>query len=89
LGNARRRTTGGCTDENATRLTFAKTSARNNLSIPGQEKIQTRVDLDPGVTAPKHKHPGEEIIYVIEGTIVTTVYSFMLPGSHGTKAAYS
>ena len=26
-----------------------------------------RVDLDPGVTFPKHSHPGEEIIYVLEG----------------------
>ena len=27
-----------------------------------------RVDLDPGVAFPGHTHPGEEIIYVIEGT---------------------
>ena len=26
-----------------------------------------RVDLDPGVTFPQHSHPGEEIIYVLEG----------------------
>jgi quercetin dioxygenase-like cupin family protein len=25
------------------------------------------VELDPGVTAPRHTHPGEEIIYVLEG----------------------
>ena len=49
--------------------THRKELSRNNLSIPGWEEIQTRVDLGPGVTAPKHKHPGEEIIYVIEGTI--------------------
>jgi quercetin dioxygenase-like cupin family protein len=29
--------------------------------------IQVRVDLDPGVTFPMHSHPGEEIIYVLEG----------------------
>jgi quercetin dioxygenase-like cupin family protein len=28
-----------------------------------------RVDIDPGVVAPKHTHPGEEIIYVLEGTL--------------------
>jgi quercetin dioxygenase-like cupin family protein len=28
-----------------------------------------RVDFDPGSVAPKHKHPGEEIIYVLEGTL--------------------
>lgn len=43
--------------------------SRNNLDIPGYEEVQARVDLAPGVTAPNHKHPGEEIIYVIEGTI--------------------
>ena len=28
-----------------------------------------RVDFDPGYVAPRHTHPGEEIIYVIEGTL--------------------
>ena len=28
-----------------------------------------RVDFDPGYVAPKHTHPGEEIIYVIEGVL--------------------
>lgn len=41
---------------------------RHNLSVPGLEVIQVRVDLDPGVTFPLHSHPGEEIIYVLEGT---------------------
>jgi quercetin dioxygenase-like cupin family protein len=42
---------------------------RHDLSIPGREVIQVRVDFDPGYVAPKHTHPGEEIIYVIEGTL--------------------
>jgi len=42
---------------------------RHDLSAPGREAIQVRVDIDPGVTAPAHKHPGEEIIYVLEGMI--------------------
>jgi quercetin dioxygenase-like cupin family protein len=42
---------------------------RHDLSIPGREVIQVRVDLDPGYTAPAHTHPGEEIIYVLEGTL--------------------
>ena len=41
---------------------------RHALSIPGREVIQVRVDLEPGVVFPSHTHPGEEIIYVIEGT---------------------
>ena len=40
---------------------------RYDLSVPGREVIQVRVDLDAGVTFPKHSHPGEEIIYVLEG----------------------
>ena len=40
---------------------------RHDLSVPGREVIEVRVDLDPGVTFPQHSHPGEEIIYVLEG----------------------
>jgi quercetin dioxygenase-like cupin family protein len=40
---------------------------RYDLSVPGREVIQVRVDLDPGVAFPLHSHPGEEIIYVLEG----------------------
>ena len=42
---------------------------RHALSAPGREVIQVRVDFDPGYVAPMHTHPGEEIIYVIEGTL--------------------
>ena len=41
---------------------------RHDLSIPGREVIQTRTELDPGASAPRHTHFGEEIIYVLEGT---------------------
>jgi quercetin dioxygenase-like cupin family protein len=42
---------------------------RHDLSVPGREAIQARVEIDPGVTSPKHRHPGEEIIYVLEGSL--------------------
>jgi quercetin dioxygenase-like cupin family protein len=42
---------------------------RHDLSAPGREVIQAIVDIDPGVTSPKHWHPGEEIIYVLEGSL--------------------
>jgi quercetin dioxygenase-like cupin family protein len=42
---------------------------RHDLSAPGREVIQARVEIDPGVTAAKHWHPGEEIIYVLEGLL--------------------
>jgi quercetin dioxygenase-like cupin family protein len=41
---------------------------RHDLSAPGREVIQVRVDIAPGVAFPRHRHPGEEIIYVLEGT---------------------
>jgi quercetin dioxygenase-like cupin family protein len=42
---------------------------RHDLSAPGREVVQVRVDFDPGYFAPMHTHPGEEIIYVLEGTL--------------------
>lgn len=42
---------------------------RFDLSIPGREVLQARVDFAPGSSFPRHSHPGEEIIYVIQGTI--------------------
>src|ERR1700693_2294967 len=42
---------------------------QHDLGVPGREVIQARVEIDPGVTAPRHSHPGEEIIYVIEGSL--------------------
>lgn len=42
---------------------------RQDLSTPGREAVQVRVDIAPGAAFPKHSHPGEEIIYVLEGTL--------------------
>ena len=42
---------------------------RHDLSAPGREVIQVRVELAPGVAFGKHWHPGEEIIYMIEGSL--------------------
>jgi quercetin dioxygenase-like cupin family protein len=42
---------------------------RHDLSTPGREAIQVRVGLAPGVAFPPHSHPGEEIIYVLQGTL--------------------
>jgi quercetin dioxygenase-like cupin family protein len=41
----------------------------HDLSVPGREVIQVRVEFNPGEVAPEHTHPGEEIIYVLEGTL--------------------
>ena len=42
---------------------------RHDLSVRGREVVQVRVDFAPGVVAPAHKHPGEEIVYAIEGLL--------------------
>ena len=42
---------------------------RHDLSVPGREVVQARVEIRPGVVAPRHRHPGEEIVYVLEGSI--------------------
>jgi quercetin dioxygenase-like cupin family protein len=42
---------------------------QHDLSVPGREGVQVRVDIDPGVAFPRHTHPGEEIIYVLEGSL--------------------
>jgi quercetin dioxygenase-like cupin family protein len=42
---------------------------RHDLGVPGREVVQVRVDLDPGVAFGKHWHPGEEIVYVLEGSL--------------------
>jgi quercetin dioxygenase-like cupin family protein len=42
---------------------------RHDLSVNGWESLQALVSFAPGSSFPRHKHPGEEIIYVTEGTI--------------------
>jgi quercetin dioxygenase-like cupin family protein len=42
---------------------------RQDLSIPGREVVQARVDLTPEAPPIRHTHPGEEIIYVLEGSL--------------------
>lgn len=42
---------------------------KSDISVPGKEVVQVRVDFAPGVFAVSHRHPGEEVAYVIEGTL--------------------
>ncbi|MBC7935773.1 MAG: cupin domain-containing protein [Rhizobacter sp.] len=42
---------------------------RHDLGIPGREAIQMLIELGPGVVAGNHKHPGEEVIYVTQGSL--------------------
>ena len=42
---------------------------QRDLSIPGHEAIQHRVEITPEAPTFRHFHPGEEIIYVLEGSL--------------------
>jgi quercetin dioxygenase-like cupin family protein len=42
---------------------------KSSLSILGKDVVQVRVDFNLGASAPMHKHPGEEIAFVLTGTI--------------------
>jgi quercetin dioxygenase-like cupin family protein len=42
---------------------------RQDLSVPGRELVQSPVDIGPEAPLVKHTHPGEEIIYVLEGSL--------------------
>ena len=42
---------------------------QHDLSVDGHEVVQARVDLGREAPLVKHTHPGEEIIYVLEGSL--------------------
>jgi quercetin dioxygenase-like cupin family protein len=42
---------------------------RHDLSVPDREVIQNRVDIGPEAPLVRHEHPGEEVIYVLEGSL--------------------
>ncbi|MGA7809951.1 cupin domain-containing protein [Bradyrhizobium sp.] len=42
---------------------------RHGLGTTGREAIQVPVDVAPRAAFGKHTHPGEEIIYVMEGSL--------------------
>jgi quercetin dioxygenase-like cupin family protein len=42
---------------------------RYDLSVPGYETVQARIDFDAHTAFGKHSHPGEEVIYVLDGEL--------------------
>jgi len=44
-----------------------------DLSVPGREAVTAVAELQPGAAAGRHTHPGEEIGYVIEGTVLVEI----------------
>src|SRR5215218_4418037 len=42
---------------------------RHDLGETGREVLQVRVDFAPGAAFGMHTHPGEEVAYVLEGSL--------------------
>lgn len=43
--------------------------SQNDLSVSGREAIQVLVEFEPGIEAARHSHHGEEIVYIVSGTL--------------------
>lgn len=42
---------------------------QKDITVSGKEVVQARVDFNPGATSINHKHPGEEVAFVLEGAL--------------------
>jgi len=42
---------------------------RRSSSIPGREIVQVRTEIPAGVASGWHTHPGEEVGYIVAGTV--------------------
>ena len=45
----------------------------HNLSVPERHAVQALAEFVPGGAAGRHTHPGEELGYVVEGTLLLEV----------------
>ena len=69
-GADRRKRSARCTWRGrSSRESSAPISSGTTSASPDARSIQVRVDFAPGVAFPRHSHPGEEIIYVVEGSL--------------------
>ena len=46
---------------------------RADLSAPGREVVQAIAEFPPGTAVGRHTHPGEEVAYILEGTVLLEV----------------
>ena len=71
-----------------------------DVAAPGHQAVVVRGEIDPGVSAPRHTHPGDEISYVLEGDaellndgeparVVKAGEAFVIPAGkvHGARNA--
>jgi quercetin dioxygenase-like cupin family protein len=79
-------------------LKRTETLPPHDFSVSDHEISQSLVEFAPGTSAPRHFHPGEELIYVVKGTleydldgqppaVVKTGQSLLIPYGivHGVK----
>ena len=58
----------------AAQPTFNRTMLQDHpLSIKDRHAVMARSEFQPGATSGRHMHPGEELGYVLEGTLELTV----------------
>jgi hypothetical protein len=60
-------------DELAGRLTRTEVQ-RSRSSIPGRDFVQVLTDIPCGVESGWHTHPGEEVGYILTGTVTTRIH---------------
>jgi quercetin dioxygenase-like cupin family protein len=54
--------------------TFKRTVLQQaDLSTPGKEVVTAVAEFEPNAVAGRHTHPGEEVGYVIEGTVLVEI----------------
>lgn len=46
-----------------------KVLVEQDLTTPGKHGVLSLATLAPGAVTPRHKHPGEEFAYILEGTV--------------------
>jgi quercetin dioxygenase-like cupin family protein len=46
---------------------------QGDLSIPGREAVQAVAEFAAGAESGRHTHPGEELAYILEGTITVEI----------------
>ncbi|KAH8698657.1 RmlC-like cupin domain-containing protein [Talaromyces proteolyticus] len=54
-----------CQAEGVTRTVLQQ----HDIDVPGKDTVQDIVDFGPGTTFPRHTHPGEEVIYILDGLL--------------------
>jgi quercetin dioxygenase-like cupin family protein len=58
----------------ATQPTFSRTMLQDHpLSIKDRHAVMSRSEFQPGASSGRHTHPGEELGYVLEGTLELTI----------------